>query len=302
MQWIKGSSPISFPGIGLTIDPPQGFSVGSFTIMFYAIIIAIGMMLAVVYSWKRSKQFGIKDGMLTDGFLMIVPFAVLCARLFYVIFEWDKYADNPISMLYIWEGGLAIYGGIIGAAIGVVVYALVRKIKLPALLDMVALGFLIGQCLGRWGNFFNREAFGAQTDAFLRMGLKLNTEGGMISNFQYYHPTFLYESLWNFCGFILLHNLSHRRQYDGQIALGYALWYGFGRTLIEGLRTDSLYWGPVRFNQLLSAVVCLGAAVTLVVMAFRQHDPQNLLVNQVAAKEAAAEAEQEQTAEEETEE
>ena len=165
----------------------------------------------------------------------------------------------------------------IGAFIGVVVLCLIKKIKLPALLDLVCLGFLIGQCLGRWGNFFNREAFGAETESFIRMGLYDSVAGA----WHYYHPTFLYESLWNLAGFVALHFLSKKRQYDGQIALGYVAWYGLGRTLIEGLRMDSLYWGPFRVSQLLAAVSCFAAAVVLVVLAFRNHNPEKLYVNQI---------------------
>lgn len=309
MQWIKGISPISFPGLGLTIDPAAGFMLGSLRINFYGVIIALGLMLAVIYAWKRCHEFGIREDHLTDGVLAVVPFAILCARAYYCAFQWkEEFAANPISALYIWNGGLAIYGGVIGAVIGVAVYCKVRKIKLPALLDLVALGFLIGQALGRWGNFFNREAFGSETDFFLRMGLNLEADRSYSSTMLYYHPTFLYESLWNFAGFLLLHFLSKRRSYDGQIALGYVVWYGLGRAFIEGLRTDSLYWGPFRVSQLLAAVSCAAAAVVLVVLSFRQHSPEKLLVNQVAAAEAAEKTEEaaetmsEEAAEETTEE
>jgi phosphatidylglycerol:prolipoprotein diacylglycerol transferase len=195
--------------------------------------------------------------------------------------------DDPISVLYIWQGGLAIYGGVIGAAIGIVVYARIKKdkVKLTAVLDITALGFLIGQSIGRWGNFINREAFGAETTSFLRMGL-LNKLTGEV---KYYHPTFLYESLWNACGFVLLHFLSKKRKYDGQIALGYVAWYGLGRAMIEGLRTDSLYWGPIRVSQLLAAVSCVAAVAVLIFMAFKQHDPEKMFVNVVAKRNAPTE-------------
>lgn len=277
---------ISFPLFGLTLNPGKGFAIGPLNIHYYGIIIAIGLMLAVVYAWTRRKEFGIKEDDLTDGILWVVPFAIICARVYYCVFRWEEeYAANPISALYIWNGGIAIYGGVIGAAIGVVIHSIWRKIKLPALLDLVALGFLIGQAIGRWGNFFNREAFGEQTDVFIKMGL-LNSVTGQV---EYHHPTFLYESLWNAAGFVALHFLSKKRQYDGQIALGYVAWYGLGRTLIEGLRTDSLYLGPFRVSQLLAAVSCIAAVVVLTVMAFRKHDRKKLWCNQMAALEAAAE-------------
>ena len=297
MSWIQGISPISFPALGLELNPPAGFTVGALSVNFYGLIIAIGLILAVVYAWKRSREFGIKQDDITDGVLWIVPLAVICARLYYCIFEWERYAANPITVLHIWEGGLAIYGGVIGAVIGIAIYCAFKKIKLSALLDLVALGFLIGQSIGRWGNFFNREAFGAQTDFFLRMGLNLTESRDFSLETFYYHPTFLYESLWNLIGFVGLHFLSKRRKYDGQIALGYAAWYGLGRTIIESLRTDSLYWGPFRVSQVLAAVSCLGACILLCIQLYRKHAPENLFVNQIAAKLAEAEETDEESEE-----
>ena len=292
---------ISFPGLGIELDPPG--TVGDLfksapaileNIHFYGIIIACGLMLAVIYGMRRSKQFGLKSDDILDGVLWIVPFAILCARLYYCIFEWDSYKSNPISILFIWKGGLAIYGGVIGAALGIIVFSKCKKLSLGALLDVVSLGFLIGQSIGRWGNFMNREAFGAQTDSFLRMGLYLTENGNYSSEMMYYHPTFLYESLWNAVGFVILHFLSKRRQYDGQIALGYAAWYGLGRALIEGLRTDSLYWGPFRVSQMLAAISCLAATAVLVWQAFRPHSKENLFVNRVSAAQPASEVQAEE--------
>ena len=278
---------ISFPNLGIQWDPAKALTIGPLSIHFYGMLIALGLALAVVYAWKRAKTFGIREDDLTDGVLWIVPLAVICARAYYCIFEWKQYADDPISVLYIWNGGLAIYGGIIGAAVGIAIFCKFKKIKLPALLDLVALGFLIGQAIGRWGNFFNREAFGSTTDWFLKMGLFNSFTGET----EYHHPTFLYESLWNIAGFVLLHFLSKKRQYDGQIALGYVAWYGLGRTFIEGLRTDSLYVGPFRVSQLLAAVSCFAAAGVLLFMTLKKHDPNALFVHQVALE--AKETEQE---------
>ena len=285
---------ISFPSLGLKLNPPPTVQLGSLSIHFYGMIIAMGLILAVVYACRRCPQFGIKEDDLLDGVLWVTPFAILCARAYYCIFTWEHYASNPISVLYIWEGGLAIYGGVLGAALGVAVFCKIKKIKLPMLLDLVSLGFLIGQSIGRWGNFFNREAFGAETTSFLRMGL-LNRYTGVVT---YYHPTFFYESVWNAAGFLLLHHLSKKRQYDGQIALGYAAWYGLGRAFIEGLRTDSLYWGPFRVSQLLAAVSCVAALSILIWQMFKPHDPAKLCVNQVAAAEAAVADPAEEPAEE----
>ena len=270
-------STISFPGLGIEIDPTRAFSLGPLNIHMYGLIIACGLIAAVLYACRRSKQFGLKEDDIIDGVLWVTPFAILCARVYYCVFSWDMYKDNPISMLYIWEGGLAIYGGVLGAILGVVVFCKCKKISVAALLDLVALGFLIGQSAGRWGNFFNREAFGAPTESFLRMGLFNNFTGAV----EYYHPTFLYESVWNLCGFVLLHILSKKRRYDGQIALGYAAWYGLGRAMIEGLRMDSLWWGPFRVSQLLAAVSCSAAVTVLVINHFRPHGEDALLANRI---------------------
>ena len=284
---------ISFPSLGLTIDPPSTFTIGPLTVHYYGLIIACGLVLAVVYACRRSREFGISEDDLTDGVLWVTPFASICARLYYCIFSWESggYAENPISILYIWKGGLAIYGGVIGAAVGIIVFCKIKKIKIPMLLDLVSLGFLIGQTLGRWGNFFNREAFGSETGSFLRMGLMNGRTGEVI----YVHPTFLYESVWNAIGFVLLHKLSKHRRYDGQVALGYAAWYGLGRAFIEGLRTDSLYIGSIRVSQLLAAASCFAALAVLVWQSFKPHRAEDLFVNQVAAKKVAAEEKPEET-------
>ena len=268
-------SVISFPSLGISVTPPRSISLGPLNIYFYGIIIACGLVLAVLYCMNRSKEFGIQEDDILDGVLWVTPFAICCARAYYCIFAWHEYAADPISVLYIWNGGLAIYGGVIGALIGVSVLCKLKKIKLPAMLDLVLLGFLIGQSIGRWGNFMNREAFGAPTDSFLRMGL-YNTLTGQT---EYYHPTFLYESVWNLCGFVLLHFLSKRRKYDGQIALCYAAWYGLGRCIIEGLRMDSLYWGSFRVSQVLAGISCVTAIIVLIWQHFREHPKEKLWVN-----------------------
>ena len=252
---------ISFPGLGLEMNPPRVLELGPLT----------GLILAAIYGMKRAKQFGLTEDHVLDGVLCITPFAIICARAYYCIFSWPQYADDPISVLYIWEGGLAIYGGVLGAALGILVFCRWKKISVGAVLDLVALGFLIGQAMGRWGNFFNREAFGSETMSFLRMGL---------------YTTFLYESLWNAAGFVMLHFASKHRKYDGQIALGYVAWYGLGRAWIEGLRTDSLYIGAtgIRVSQVLAAASCGVAVILLVYFWMKRPTPDKLFVNRVAAE------------------
>ena len=269
---------ISFPELGLSFNPSRvAFSIGSKAIYWYGIIIAVGFLLAVIYAIKRSEQFGLTQDNIIDMLICAVPSAVVCARLYYCIFRWDLYRDNPISMLYVWEGGLAIYGGVIGAVLAVIIFTKVTKIRTAAMLDVGGLGLMIGQSIGRWGNFINREAHGGLTDSFLRMGL---TDGAGAT--VYVHPTFLYESLWNILGFVILHFYSKRRRYDGQIFVMYLGWYGLGRMFIEGLRTDSLYLGStnLRVSQLLAGLCVVFAVFFLFYnKVFREHEPEELYVN-----------------------
>jgi phosphatidylglycerol:prolipoprotein diacylglycerol transferase len=272
---------ISFPGLGIEgINPPRTlpFSIFGKEIYFYGLIIALGFLLAILYAKKRVKQFGTNFDLVTDAILFAVPLAIICARIYYVIFQWDNYKDNPISALYIWQGGIAIYGGVIGAILGLLLFAKVKKQKLTPYLDIMALGLLIGQLIGRWGNFFNREAYGAEitNSFFLRMGLIDKTTGLV----RYWHPTFLYESVWNLLGLILLHFLSQKRKYDGQVFLAYLAWYGLGRVWIEGLRTDSLYLGSFRVSQLLAGASFAVATGLMLYIRFRKHpDGSAMLVN-----------------------
>lgn len=277
---------ISFPGLGLSFNPSRvAFSIGNKPIYWYGIIIAAGFLLAVYYAMRRADQFGLTQDNIIDMLICAVPLAIIGARAYYCLFSWNLYKDDPIRVLYIWEGGLAIYGGVIGAVIGLFLYTKVKKVKTTALLDIGGLGLLIGQAIGRWGNFMNREAFGAQTDSFLRMGLT-DASGATI----YVHPTFLYESVWNAIGLLILHFYSKRRKFDGQIFLMYLGWYGLGRMFIEGLRTDSLYVGSsnLRVSQLLAGICFLAVVIFLVYdKIFREHDPKDLYVNQVAQRKAA---------------
>lgn len=290
---------ISFPSLGISFDPSRvAFSIGSKGIYWYGIIIAVGFLLAVYYAMRRGDQFGVTQDDILDMLLCAVPLAVVCARLYYCVFSWDLYKDDPIRVLYIWQGGLAIYGGVIGAVIGLVIVTKVKKISTAAMLDIGGLGLLIGQSIGRWGNFINREAFGEVTDSFLRMGLT-DVNGQTI----YVHPTFLYESLWNALGLLILHFVSKKRKYDGQIFTMYLGWYGLGRMIIEGLRTDSLYVGStnLRVSQLLAGLCFFVSLILLIYHAiFKEHDPDDLYVNtrKLAAEEAAAKTDAGEAAEE----
>ena len=294
------TSPISFPNLGITVDPsPVAFTVMGKDIYWYGIIIASGFLLAVLYMLYRAKTFGITQDDVLDLVLWAVPIGVVCARLYYCVFYWDLYRDNPISMLYIWEGGLAIYGGIIGGAITVLVLSRVKRIPTLVMLDNAAMGVLIGQILGRWGNFMNREAHGSVTDSFFKMGLV--DAAGKVT---YYHPTFLYESVWNLVGFIGLHFYCKKRKFDGEVFLLYVAWYGLGRAWIEGLRTDSLYlfdWTifgeRIRVSQALSLVMVLvSAAVLIYQIKIKKADGSKLYVKTHAPVPAAEVAEGEAAA------
>lgn len=280
------TSPITFPNLGISVDPsPVALRVFGKDIYWYGIIIAVGFVLAVVYMMHRSKDFGVTSDDTLDLVLWTVPIGVICARLYYCVFYWELYADNPISVLYIWQGGLAIYGAVIGGAITVVIVSKVKKIRTGVFLDLASMGVLIGQIFGRWGNFMNREAHGSVTDSFFKMGLV--DAAGQVT---YYHPTFLYESVWNLAGFIGIHILSKKkRKFDGEVFLLYIGWYGLGRAWIEGLRTDSLmlFSTGIRVSQLVAVVSFAAAAAVLAyVLLKKKPDPDDLLVN-VRAREAA---------------
>ena len=284
------TSPISFPNLGITVDPsPVAFTVFGKDIYWYGIIIAMGFLLAVLYMMYRAPVFGLTADDTLDMVLWAVPIGVVCARLYYCIFYWELYKDNPVSVLYIWEGGLAIYGGIIGGAIVIIALSKIKKIPTLVMLDVASMGVIIGQFCGRWGNFMNREAHGSVTDSFFKMGL-VDASGAVT----YYHPTFLYESVWNLVGFIGLHLYCKKRKFDGQMFLLYVAWYGLGRAWIEGLRTDSLYLFStgIRVSQLVAAVsFVLATAAIVLVLVKKKPQAENLFVNRVKAAQEAAQDE-----------
>lgn len=260
---------ISFPALGIEIDPPVSFSLFGLDIHLYGLIIAVGFMLAVLYCAHRAPEFGLDSDIVYDVIIWALPIGVIGARAYYIIFNYEMFASHPEKFIQIWNGGLAIYGGIIAGVITAVIVCKVKKVCIPAFLDLGCFGLLIGQMLGRWGNFFNREAFGSETTAFTRMGL--TTDSGTI----FVHPTFLYESLWNFVGFLILHFWTKKgnRKFDGQVFLLYVLWYGIGRTMIEGLRADSLYIGStgIRVSQLVAALSAVAALILLIYFGRKEH-------------------------------
>ncbi len=260
---------VSFPALGWEFQiNPIAFSIGEIKIHWYGIIIACGMVLAFIYAYFSAKRFNVDRNKLFDCVLVGLVTGIIGARLFYVLFKLDYYLEHPGEIIMISNGGLAIYGGIIGAFLGGCITAKILKVKIMPILDISVLGFLIGQGIGRWGNFMNQEAFGTET----------TLPWGMMSentNLQTVHPCFLYESLWCLLGFVLLHFLSKKFQkYPGQVFYCYLVWYGFERMIVEGLRTDSLYlpFGGIRVSQLISAVIMVVGLVILIVNAKKKKE------------------------------
>lgn len=275
---LRGAE-ISFPMLGdWSVNPPYSFTVFGFEIYFYGVIIAAAFILAALFCARKAAEFGLTSDGLFDLVIWLIPACIIGARLYYVLFKLDYFIANPSKIFSVRDGGLAIYGGIIAGVITGIIWSRRKKIPVFAVGDLAAFGLLIGQAVGRWGNFINREAFGAVTDVFCRMGLTMPGQETL-----YVHPTFLYESLWNLAGLIILCVLSKlgKRKYDGQFFWSYILWYGLGRAWIEGLRTDSLYIGStdIRVSQLLAAVSALAALIVLIVNAKKAHKPEDLFVN-----------------------
>ena len=279
---------ISFPGLGIEpfhIDK-VAFSLFGRDVAWYGILITLGMILAVMYAnYVGVKMEKLNSDLIIDLAFFIIIFGVTGARPYYVIFEWESYAVTSGDFLYnlggtlkniisVWNGGLAIYGGIIAGLITAYIFAKVRKVPFIKLFDILAPTVMIGQIIGRWGNFINMEAHGGKTELPWRMGLLYSWDGsgaetGVWDSEMYVHPTFLYESLWNLIGFILLHHVYKKKKFDGQMFAMYLVWYGFGRMLIEGLRTDSLYLGSVRISQLVGFVSCILGIIIFLLHTFR---------------------------------
>lgn len=259
---------IEFPKLGISLTVNEvAFTIGSFQVKWYAVIIAIGFVLAVTYACLSAKKMNIDVNFLIDATLAGLIGGIICARLYYVAFYPgnSRYFENPIEILKIHEGGLAIYGGIIGGLLFGGIVAKLRKLKVPAVLDVASLGYLIGQGIGRWGNFINQEAFGSATD--LPWGMYSdNTE--LVVPGSPVHPCFLYESILCLIGFVLLHIFTRKfRRYDGQTFILYVIWYGACRFFIEGLRTDSLLvpHTSLRVSQLVAGLCVVIGIILLIV-------------------------------------
>ncbi len=293
---ITDLNTIEFPKLGITFHiNPTAFSIGNLTIQWYGLLIGLGLVLACLYCMPKMKRFGIDPDRAVDAVIGGLLGGIVGARLYYVIFNWSEYKDDIKSVFYIRQGGLAIYGGILGAVLVGLIVCKIRKVKMLPMLDISCLGFLIGQGIGRWGNFVNQEAFGTRTDSFLGMtggriqeyiienstrlggALTPDSTGQLVENLELYpvHPCFLYESLWCILGFFILSAFSKRRKFDGQILLMYMSWYGFERFFVEGLRTDSLMLGSLRVSQALSALLFATSVIIHIVMLSKiKRDPK----------------------------
>lgn len=280
---------INFPHLHIYLDHVgKKISIGNFVIAYYGIVIALAIVVGIILACKEARRTGQSEEDYLDLALFSVIFAVIGARIYYVIFQWDYYKDNLLSIFNTRQGGLAIYGGIIGAVITVFVVAKVKKKSFALFLDTACMGLVMGQVIGRWGNFFNREAFGGYTDGLLAMQLPVSavrvneitqtmwenvqTIGGV--EYIQVHPTFLYEGLWNIMIFILLMIYRDRKRFTGELFLLYLGGYASGRFWIEGLRTDQLLIGHTNLavSQILSAVLVIGCLIIDMLMRRRTKD------------------------------
>lgn len=305
---------IAFPKLGWEFpitDTLVEFNLfgAEFSIKFYGVLIALGFLLAVVYAFRRAPKLGLDTDRMLDVVLVSTLLAFVGARLYYVLFSEDRaaYFADPISILQVWKGGLGIYGGIIVAFLSGLVMCRLRKVNVGAMFDIASLGFLIGQGIGRWGNFFNQEAYGGNTTLpwgmtgdVIQANWHTNANVAGFDPLLPVHPTFLYESLWCLLGFVLLHVMSKKfYKFKGQIFSSYIIWYGVGRFFIEGLRTDSLYLGSMRVSQLVAVVAVIGG-IGLMFLFHAMANRLPMTLEETLPTIPLAEAEQQPTTTEET--
>lgn len=257
---------VSFPNLNLYFNINSiAFSFGKINIYWYGIFIAIAIIVGLVLAKLKDGKYGISFNDVEEFVLWAIPFGIIFARLYYVAFSWELYKADPISILKIWNGGIAIYGGIIGGLLTAIVYSKLKKIKLPDLLDYVIPFLALGQSIGRWGNFFNREAYGSLTNSFFRMEI-LQKSGEYIS----VHPTFLYEAFGLLCIFIVLILL--KRKFSGQVTAIYFLLYGMLRAGIEWIRADSLMLGDVKVSMVLSVILVIISLIYIIYGKINKND------------------------------
>lgn len=255
---------VEFPKLGLSFTVKEdAFLIGNFAIKWYGVLIGLGFVLAILYAFHYAKKMKLDEDSLLDVIIFGMIAGIIGARLFYVVFyPGDKYWKNPGQIFDIRDGGLGFYGGLIGALVCAFIVAKIKKMNIPALFDLIALGFLIGQSFGRWGNFTNQEAFGGPTD--LPWGMQSDNTRMLFDS--PVHPCFLYESLLCVLGFIILHFFTQKwRRYDGQTFLLYLIWYGVSRFFIESTRSDSLMIGPIKISMLVAVLFVVSASILLII-------------------------------------
>lgn len=243
---------------------PVALQLGPISIRWYAICIVSGLILAVYLSMKEAPRKKIDPDAIIDFILVAFPLAIVGARLYYVIFEWGYYSQHPGEIFAIWNGGIAIYGGLLTGALVLYLFSRRRLIEPIDFLDIAAPSVMIAQSIGRWGNFFNQEAYGAAVKSLNYLPSFIRDQ--MYIDGSYHQPTFLYESSWNLLGFLLILILRRKPQFlrQGEITAFYLIWYGFGRMIIEGMRTDSLMFAGLRVSQWLSMILILvGLAIII---------------------------------------
>ncbi|TDL87444.1 prolipoprotein diacylglyceryl transferase [Vibrio vulnificus] len=259
---------------------PIAIDLGPIQVHWYGLIIGFGVLLGLIIALRESERRGLDKEIFTDLILFAVPIAIISARIYYVIFQWEYYSQNPGDIIKIWNGGIAIHGALIGSVLTAIVFAKVKKVSFWKLVDIAAPSLLLGQAIGRWGNFMNQEAHGGEiTRSFLEnMHLPEFIINQMYINGTYYHPTFLYESLWNILGVIILLSLRKVNLRRGELFLTYVIWYSIGRYYIEGLRTDSLMLTEsLRIAQVISIVLVAGAIALVVYRRVRGHADKRYL-------------------------
>ncbi|MBC1693863.1 prolipoprotein diacylglyceryl transferase [Listeria welshimeri] len=244
-------------GNGVQPLDPVAIQMGSLSVKWYGVIIASAVVIALLLALSEANKRKMDKEIIVDLLIWAIPISIISARIYYVIFEWDFYKNNLGEIIKIWHGGIAIYGALIGAVLTAIIFSRVKKISFWQLADVVAPSLIIAQAIGRWGNFMNQEAHGAETTRAFLEGLHLPDFiiNQMFIDGIYYQPTFLYESLWNVLGFILLLIIRRTKIRSGELFLSYVIWYSFGRFFIEGMRTDSLIWGDFRVSQVLSLLL-----------------------------------------------
>ncbi|MCJ8007684.1 prolipoprotein diacylglyceryl transferase [Lederbergia wuyishanensis] len=252
----------------MNIEPinPVAFKLGTFPVHWYGIIIGIGIAVALFLVVRESERRGLHKDTFPDLLIWAIPIAIISARIYYVVFEWEHYSQHPEQIIQIWEGGIAIHGALIGSVLTTIIYAKRKGLSFWKLADIAAPSIIIGQAIGRWGNFINQEAHGdVVSRAFLEnLHLPQFIVDQMYINGEYYHPTFLYESVWDLIGFIILMLLRKVNLRRGEMFLTYVIWYSIGRFFIEGLRTDSLMLtSGLRMAQVLSLVLIVGSIIIL---------------------------------------